>query len=134
MAVSTTLGMSTVGGGTVVSKSVTISDEAMLDLEFTVADGQTDEVHNVDLDVSAMKMLYINSTQNTTMDWNDAAGTQGTMALLANEPVIWWSTQVTKGGNTLNPLSTVDITSTLWTNASGTTATINFKAIYDASP
>lgn len=134
MAVSTTLGMSTTGGGTVVTKSVTISDEAMLDLEFTVADSQTDEEHNIELDVSAMKMLYINSTQAITMEWNDGSGTQGSIALIANEPVIWWSTQKTKGGSTLNPLSTVDLTTSFWTNASGSTATINFKAIYDASP
>ncbi|MCH8851214.1 MAG: hypothetical protein IID41_01015 [Planctomycetes bacterium] len=134
MSVSTTLGMSTTGGGTVVTKSVTISDEAMLDLEFTVDDGETDEEHNIDLDVSAMKMLYINSTQAITMEWNDNAGTQGSIVFVANEPVIWWSTQKTKDGSTLNPLGTVDVTTTFWTNASGSTATINFKAIYDASP
>lgn len=134
MTVNSTLGINTSGDGTVINKSVTITDEAILDLSFDVADSVTDELHTIALDVSATKSVYIVSDQNVTMDWNDAAGTQGTLTLLAGEPVVWWNTQVTKGGNTLNPLSTTDLTATYWTNASGSTANINFQAVYDASP
>ncbi len=133
MTVSRTLGINT-AIGTVVTKSITITDEAVLDLSFDVADSQTDEEHNIDLDVSAMKSLYIVSDQAVTMEWNDSSGTQGALVLVANEPVIWWSTQVTDGGNTLNPLGSTDLTTTFWTNASGSTANINFQAVYDASP
>lgn len=133
MTVSRALGLN-ITLGTVVTKSVTITDEAVLDLSFDVADSQTDELHTIALDLSATKSLYIVSDQAVTVDWNDAAGTQGTMTLLADEPVVWWSTQVTDGGNTLNPLGTTDITATYWTNASGSTANINFQAVYDASP
>ncbi len=133
MTVSRTLGINT-AIGTVVTKSITITDEAVLDLSFDVADSQTDEEHNIDLDVSAMKSLYLVSDFAITMEWNDSSGTQGVLVLVANEPVVWWSTQVTDGGNTLNPLGSTDLTTTFWTNASGSTANINFQAVYDASP
>ena len=61
-------------------------------------------------------------------------GADGTIALLANEPVLWWSTQKTRNGNTLNPLGTVDITDFFWTNSSGANAKINDEIVYDASP
>ena len=133
MTVSRALGINTTLGK-VVNKTITITDEAVIDLSFDVADSQTDELHTIALDLSETKSVYIVSDQAITMDWNDAAGTQGTIVLVANEPVIWWSTQVTDGGNTLNPLNTVDLTATYWTNASGSTANINFQAVYDASP
>lgn len=134
MSVSSILGISTSGAGEVINKSLTITDEAILDLSFDVADSETDELHTIALDVSETKSIYIVSDQNITMEWNDGAGAQGDMDLLAGEPVIWWSTQVTDGGNTLNPLGSVDLTGTYWTNASGSTANINFQAVYDASP
>ncbi len=128
------MGINTSGAGEVVNKSITITDEAILDLSFDVADSQTDELHTIALDISEVKSVYIVSDQNITVEWNDVSGTQGDMDLLAGEPVIWWSTQVTDGGNTLNPLSTTDLATTYWTNASGSTANINFQAVYDASP
>lgn len=134
MSVSSILGINTSGAGEVVNKSVTITDEAILDLSFDVADSQTDEVHTIALDVSEAKSVYIVSDQAVTVEWNDSVGTQGDMSLLAGEPVVWWSTQVTDGGNTLNPLGTTDLTTTYWTNASGSTANINFQVVYDASP
>ena len=134
MSIANLLRISTSGAGTSINKTVTVTDEGILDLSFDVADGQTDEEHILALDVSEVKSVYIVSDQNITVEWNDVSGTQGDMDLLANEPVIWWSTQVTDGGNTLNPLSTTDISSTFWTNASGSTANINFQVVFDASP
>ncbi len=134
MTVSSILGISTSGAGEVVNKSVTITDEAIIDLSFDVEDGQEDELHTIALDVSETKSVYIVSDQDVTMEWNDSAGAQGSLSLLAGEPVVWWSTQVTDGGNTLNPLGATDLTGTYWTNASGSTANINFQAVYDASP
>lgn len=133
MAISHTLGLNTTGA-TVVNKSVTITDEAILDLSFDVADSVTDELHTIALDVSTMKSLYIVSDQAITMEWNDITGTQGVIVFIADEPVLWWSNQKTDGGNTLNPLGTTDLTLTYWTNASGSMANINFQATYDASP
>ncbi|KKN81121.1 hypothetical protein LCGC14_0323400 [marine sediment metagenome] len=134
MSIDNLLRISTSGAGTAINKTITITDEAILDLSFDVADGQTDEEHIIAVDVSEAKSVYIVSDQAIAMEWNDGAGTQGDMSLLAGEPVVWWSTQVTDGGNTLNPLGATDITSTFWTNASGSTANINFQVVSDASP
>lgn len=134
MSINNILRIGTSGAGEAVNKSITITDESILDLSFDVADGQTDEEHVLTVDVSAAKSIYIVSDQAVTVEWNDGAGTQGDMSLLANEPVVWWSTQVTDGGNTINPLGAVDLTSTFWTNASGSTANINFQVVTDASP
>ncbi len=134
MSVSNVLRIGTSGAGEAINKSITITDESILDLSFDVADGQTDEEHVIAVDVSAAKSVYVVSDQAIAVEWNDNVGTQGDLSLLANEPVIWWSTQVTDGGNTLNPLSNTDITTTFWTNASGSTANINFQVVTDASP
>lgn len=133
MAVSQSLELN-VNGTKVIRKTVTSSDESKLSQSYSVADSQTDEQHAIDLDVSTIKSLYIVSTQVVTLEWNDASGTQGALALLANEPVLWWNTQVTDGGNTLNPVGTADITDFYVTNASGSTAEINVEIVYDASP
>ena len=133
MAVSQSLDLN-VNGGKVVRKTVTSTSEAKLSQSYTVNDSQTDQQHAIDLDISEVKSLYINSTQDITLEWNDASGTQGSIAMLANEPVIWWSTQKTDAGVTLNPLGTTDLTDFYWTNASGANADINIEIVYDASP
>lgn len=123
-----------VNGGKVVRKTVTSTDEAKHSFSYTINDSQTDEQKAFDLDISEAKSIYIVSTQNITLEWNDAAGTQGSIGMLADEPVVWWSTQKTDGGVTLNPLGTTDLTDFFWTNASGGNAKINIEIVYDASP
>ncbi len=123
-----------VAGGKVVRKTVISTNESKLTQSYSVADSQTDEQHAIDLDVSTIKSLYIVSTKAVTLEWNDASGTQGSLSLIADEPVLWWSTQVTDGGTTLNPLGTTDITDFYVTNASGASADINIEIVYDASP
>lgn len=134
MTVSSTLTLNTGGGGIDVTKSVTITDEFRIDSQFTVGGAVSDELHTLSLDVSEARMVYIVSTTAITMKWNDSGGAQGDILFVANEPVLWWSTQKTDGGSTLNPLGTVDITATYWTNGSGTDATVSIKIIYDGSP
>ncbi len=123
-----------VNGTKVVRKTVTSTSEAKLSQSYTVDDGQTDEQHAIDMDISEVKSLYVNSTQDITLEWNNGAGAEGSIAMLSDEPVLWWSTQKTKAGVTINPLGTDNLTDFFWTNASGGDAVINIEIVYDASP
>ncbi|MBC8869194.1 MAG: hypothetical protein H8E44_07240 [Planctomycetes bacterium] len=95
----------------------------------TVADSVTDQVCNIDLDVSAVKSFYIVSDQNITVETNAVDATGGnTLSLIAGEPYIWHVSSLDSF------LLTQDVTIAYLTNASGSTATVYCVACYDASP
>ena len=119
--------------GSGVSRTHTISNTqggvSLIDGE-TVADSETDFEINFDLDVSACKSFYLVSDQDITLETNAIDATGGnTLALLANEPYAWHATSLEAAF-----LLTLDVTTTYWTNASGSTATIYCVALYDATP
>ena len=113
----------TVGGTTLSQKeSVTGAVRVILD-EYTVADGQTDQEQVVAIDVSEVQAFFIKSDQNVTLETNDGATPGNTINLLAGKAYLF----VVNDYN--NFLLTTDVTSLLFTNASGSTATISCESI-----
>ncbi len=103
---------------------------AILDGE-PVADSATNFVVAFVLDVSTVKSFYLNSDQDVLLDTNVDAPNPGVdgdvISLLANVPYVWHV-------NDYNSfLLVVDVTDFRFTNASGSTATIDCVALYDAS-
>jgi hypothetical protein len=116
--------------GSGVARSVKVTNTqvgvSLLDGE-PVADSTTDFEVEFALDVSACKSFYLNSDQDITLEVNDGAGAGGTIALLANIPYQWHVTSYDSF------LLGTDVTAFFFTNASGSTATIDCVALYDAS-
>ena len=127
-------------GGSGITQSQNVSNTqvgvAILDGE-PVATGTTNFVVAFVLDVSTVKSFYLNSDQDILLDTNVDAPTEGVdgdvISLLANVPYVWAAP-----GGVVNDaydtfLLTVDVTDFRFTNASGSTATVDCVALYDAS-
>jgi len=116
------------GSSTSLTKSVAQTDEGGLYLDFTVAGATTDKRVLAAIDVSALKLLYILSDKDITIQTNDGTTPDNTLTITANKPLVWYS-----GCGLPNPL-TVDVVDIYVTNAGGTTATVNIRALQDATP
>lgn len=95
----------------------------------TITTGTTDQQFSLTIDVSQVKAFWLESDRNVTVETNaiDASG-GNTLNLIANEPYIWWSTD-------LNSFKlTADVTTMYITNTSGATATIYCGVVYDSTP
>ncbi len=120
--------------GSDMSKNKSVSNTqvgvAVIDGE-PVADSTTNFVVSFELDVSACKSFYLNSSQDILLDTNVDAPNPGVdgnvINLLANVPYQWHVTDY----NTF--LLDVDVTDLRFTNTSGAIATIDLVALYDAS-
>lgn len=114
-------------GGKTVGQVNTYSGDGRISVEATVPDATTDQLVAMSLDVSQIKTIYIVSTTALTFETNNAATPADSIALIAGVPYIW-----STGGYFTN-LITTDITAVYLTNASGSAATFNLEAIYDAT-
>lgn len=115
-------------GGLVISEAVEVTADGEINADIAVPGPSTDLVANLSLDVSEMKSLLIVSDQDVTIKTNSLGSPDDTLALQADEPVVWWST-----GVFANPL-TVDVTSLHIVNAGSTAATVKLRALQDVTP
>lgn len=114
-------------GDRVVKKTQSLSSSARLSLEESIADGQTNKQVAFTLDVSQLKAIVINSSQNVTLETNSGSAADETIALLADVPYVWHY-------QSYHPcLLATDITALFITNASGSAATLQIEALYDAT-
>lgn len=115
-------------GNESISKQITITADGEANLEVAVADESADLAINVAIDYSALKLLYIVSDQDLTVETNDGSSPDDTLTLLAGIPIVWF-----EGCGFTNPLS-ADVTALYATNASGADATLTVKTLQDATP
>ncbi len=118
--------------GSGVARSIDVSNTqvgvALLDAE-PVADSTTDFEVGFELDVSAVRSFYLNSSQDILLETNAIDATGGNaISLLADIPYVWHVNAYDSF------LLTLDVTVLYFTNASGSTANIDCVALYDASP
>jgi len=97
-------------------------------LSETVADGITDKLVNIAIDVSEVKSFFILSDYAVTVETNDGGAPSNTLVLKANVPYMW----DTDSYDTFK--LTVDVTKIYLTNASGSTATVEIRLIQDPTP
>lgn len=114
-------------GDRTIKKTQSLSSTARLSLEETIADGQTNKAIAFTLDVSQLKAIVIVSDQNVTFETNDGSTPDETIALLAGVPYVWHY----QSYHTC--LLATDITGIFITNASGSVATLQIEALYDAT-
>lgn len=97
---------------------------------FTVADSATDEQRTLNIDVSEMQLVFIVSDQDILMEWNDAAGAQGSIALQANVPFV----EKLAADQYHTAKMAIDVTDLYFTNTSGSTANISIVVIQNNTP
>ncbi len=117
------------GGPNVITQTQSFvgSGEANI-IDEVIADSVTDQLAVISIDVSAIKCIYLHATTNLTVETNDGGTPIDTIALLANDPYIFYI-----GSLNANKLTT-DVTGLFLTNASGGSCTFNLRCVYDASP
>jgi hypothetical protein len=120
----------TATGGLVATGEKTYTGDEEVIQSFTVADSVTDQQRTLNIDVSEMQMVYIVSDQDITMEWNDATGTQGSIALQANAPFV----EKLAADQYHTAKMGVDVTDLYFTNASGSTANIKIVVIQNNTP
>jgi len=118
-------------GGRTKSHTITKTGTGKIAVEEDVATGENDfEIQLKGVDISEVTAIYINSTQDVTLETNAADATGGnTLTLKADEPYVWWT-----DAPFVNVI-TADITTDVFvTNASGATATVTLEFYQDATP
>jgi len=131
MASSGTITIQYNGGGISQTNNITKSDTGRVQWEESIVTATTDgQVNCPTIDVSELVLLYINSTQDVTIETNAADATGGnTLTLKANEPYVWWL-----NAPFVNMITLDIVTNVFITNTSGATAVITFEAILDTTP
>lgn len=99
-----------------------------VEVDEDVTTGQTNFQINVAIDVSTIKSIVINSTQNVTLETNSGGSPSETINLAANVPYKWHV-----GSYFANLLAT-DITAIFITNSSGSTANVTLRCVQDSTP
>lgn len=132
MAYSGALTINWSSGGTTKTATITKSSTGRVQCEESVATAETDfEIGLPTVDMSECVAVFINSTQNVTLETNSGTPGEGVdvLTLKANEPYVWW-----KDAPFTNAL-TKDITTGVFvTNASGASATVTMEFIMDTTP
>ena len=130
MASSGTITIQYNGGGISQTNNITKSDTGRVQWEEVVVTATTDgQINCPTIDVSEVVLLYINSTQDVTLETNDGTTPDDTFTLKANEPYVWWL-----NAPFVNKLTTDITTNVFITNTSGASATVTFEAILDTTP
>lgn len=99
-------------------------------LDENIADGETDKLVVIAIDVSELKNLYLKSDQDITIETNDGTTPDDTINLKANVP---YPFNADLGAYFTNLLTT-DVTAFYVTNASGATARLQGEVLTDPTP
>jgi len=119
-------------GGTLdtASKTLSPSDEVLIQGTFSVANSETDKALSIGgVDASQLVAVWLSSNAAVTLETNSGSSADDTIVLAANVPYVWLT------GKPDTCLITTDITSTSYaTNASGAVATITMRFVQDGTP
>ena len=116
-------------GNRVVQRINSFSAEGQDSVEAALGAASTDQVVTYAIDVSALAFLFMVCDNDVTVEWNDNAGSQGSISLKAGRPLVWDS----MAAYYANPLGATDVTKFYVTNA-GDAATLIIDTIYDVTP
>jgi hypothetical protein len=94
----------------------------------TVPGSTTDMQVDVAIDVSQLKSLYIKSDTALQIETNSGSAADDTIALVANEPLLWWD-----GCGWSCPL-TADVTGMFLTKAGAGDANVQMRFLVDPTP
>jgi hypothetical protein len=116
-------------GETPISQTVTVTaDGTINEGEITVPANSTDLSVNQNIDVSALKSLFLLSDKAMTIQTNSGTTPDNTITLAAGIPLLWW-----EGCGHANPLTT-DVTRFFLTTGNVGEAVLKMRGLMDLTP
>lgn len=117
-------------GANAISQSVAKTNSGEANFDETVADSVSNQLVSVGIDVSTVQSLFLLSDKDVAIYVNAAStgSPDATINLVAGIPVYWNDDM-----ENTNPLGSTDVDSLYITNASGASATVKMRCLYDAS-
>lgn len=110
------------------SSALTYSGTSAVAISETIADSSTNLLVNIAFTYADIKSVVILSDQVLTIKTNSTSAPDDTLVLAAGIPVEWQDDSIHA-----NPFS-ADVTKIYVTNASGSSATLDFAVLNDATP
>lgn len=107
------------------------TEDGLLSIDPVIADSTTDQLVDLAFVRADASMIFFQSDQDVTLEFNSNAGAGGSISLGADFPWIW---HTDKEDLTLGDVITADVTAMYITNASGSTANIKIRVLLDAVP
>lgn len=108
-----------------VSSTRNLSGESQLLISQAIADGASDQLIALSIDISQVRLLAIKSDQALTIKTNNSGAPDDTLSLLAGIPRIF------RAGEYDTIFLTADVTAIYVTNASGSVATLQIISLED---
>lgn len=127
MAVTHSIRYSYNDGSETINNTVTETSEAEINIDLSAPIANDTQVAFAAVR-SRMKMFFMVSDQDLTVETNSSSAPDDTISLIANVPFIWHNT-----GPEANPFS-ADITALFLTNASAAAAAFKLRMVIDATP
>lgn len=107
------------------SQASTITADKRTTIHTAIANAVTDGLHELAVDVSQVKAVFILSDQDITLETNSGGSPANTLALKANVPYVWFTNKPQA------LVFTSDITALYITNASGSEANLIMEFLVD---
>jgi len=107
------------------------TEDGLLSIDPVIADSTTDQLVDLAFVRADASMIFFQSDQDVTLEFNSNVGAGGSISLGADFPWIW---HTDKEDLTLGDVITADVTAMYITNASGSTANIKIRVLLDAVP
>lgn len=123
-----TLNWTVVSGEDTLRYSKTYTGSAAAHFSEDIPDLATNTQVNIAIDVSAVKAFMLVSDQDVTIKTNSTSAPDTTFTLVADHPYTW----DTDSEDAF--LLSVDVTKMYITNASGATAAVKCRCVYDSTP
>lgn len=123
-----TLTLAWTRNGETLSKSVNVAVEGEQNLDVTVPGSTNDVQVAVEIDVSALKSVFIQSSETVTLETNSSSAPNETITITKDKPLVWY-----EGCGWANPFAT-DVTAIYLTRGSAGDAAVSIRFGYDATP
>lgn len=119
MAQNGTITIRGVCAGIVDEQVVSKSAGAVITIDEAIPSSQTDLSFNINFDKDRLKMAYLVSDVDMTIETNDGTTPGDTITLNAGEPLVWW----VDSAEYTNPFASADVTGFFITNTDAGTLT-----------
>lgn len=124
-------------GSESVATEVAITTDGEKNIDASIAASAVDQLVNFAIDKDDMRSLFILATGDLTIETNHATVPLNTIALKANEPVVYRTKSGTDGTvqpGHANPFAAADVTQLFVTNPNAAVVALTIRALYDATP
>ena len=114
-------GWGTDGAAPLAADKEVATGDTMIWADWDIAGEAADEEHEISIDVSALKSLFILASADMTIDTNNGGAPDDTLVLKANQPVDWME------NDEHVKLLTTDVTAMFVTQAGTSAATLKIR-------